>query len=115
MTRDVGWTHAAQRYLDVYRSLRRRYMTETARRIVLARRPQGMPAPDDFRLEDTAVPEPADGEVLVRTIWLSLDPYMRGRIERRPVLRQGYRARRADAGRGRGPGAGQSQRRLRRG
>ena len=64
-------------------------MTETARRIVLARRPQGMPAPDDFRLEDTAVPEPADGQVLVRTIWLSLDPYMRGRIGEGPSYAKG--------------------------
>ena len=46
------------------------------RRIVLARRPQGAPVADDFRLETAPSPEPGPGEVLVRAIWLSLDPYM---------------------------------------
>ena len=50
------------------------------RRIVLARRPQGAPVPDDFRLETALLPEPGQGEALVRTVWLSLDPYMRGRM-----------------------------------
>ena len=54
-------------------------MTEL-RRIVLARRPQGAPTAGDFRLETAPLPEPADGEALVRTVWLSLDPYMRGRM-----------------------------------
>ncbi len=49
-------------------------------RIVLVRRPTGEPAPGDFRIEEVVVPEPGPGEVLVRTIWLSLDPYMRGRM-----------------------------------
>jgi NADPH-dependent curcumin reductase len=48
------------------------------RRIVLAARPKGTPVPGDFRLEDAAVPQPAQGEVLLRTLYLSLDPYMRG-------------------------------------
>ncbi len=47
------------------------------RRIVLAARPQGRPTPQDFRLEETPVPEPAEGQVLLRTVYLSLDPYMR--------------------------------------
>ncbi len=55
-------------------------MTE-AQRIVLASRPKGTPTLDNFRLEATHLPEPGDGEVLVRTIWLSLDPYMRGRMD----------------------------------
>ncbi len=50
------------------------------RRIVLAARPVGMPTPQDFRLETADVPRPGDGEVLLRTVWLSLDPYMRGRM-----------------------------------
>src|SRR6476619_4467077 len=50
------------------------------RRIVLARRPHGAPQPDDFRLETAAAPAPGEGQVLLRTIWLSLDPYMRGRM-----------------------------------
>lgn len=47
------------------------------RRIVLAARPQGRPAPADFRLEESAVPSPGEGQVLLRTLYLSLDPYMR--------------------------------------
>ncbi|MHB8178557.1 MAG: NADP-dependent oxidoreductase [Vulcanimicrobiaceae bacterium] len=49
-------------------------------RIVLARRPVGEPTPQDFRLETVETPAPARGEVLVRTQFLSLDPYMRGRM-----------------------------------
>jgi NADPH-dependent curcumin reductase CurA len=56
----------------------------TAHRIVLARRPQGNPRPEDFRLEETPLPSPGDGEALCRTIWLSLDPYMRGRMSDAP-------------------------------
>lgn len=51
------------------------------RRIVLHRRPHGLPVPDDFRLEDAAVPQPGPGEVLVRNTLLSLDPYMRGNMD----------------------------------
>jgi NADPH-dependent curcumin reductase CurA len=54
------------------------------RRIVLARRPQGAPLAGDFRLEEVAVPVPAAGEVLLRTRYLSLDPYMRGRMNDAP-------------------------------
>jgi NADPH-dependent curcumin reductase CurA len=50
------------------------------RRIVLASRPQGRPSAADFRLEEAPVPEPGPGQVLCRTIYLSLDPYMRGRM-----------------------------------
>jgi NADPH-dependent curcumin reductase CurA len=52
----------------------------TFQRIVLASRPSGEAAPDNFRLETVEVPELADGEVLVRNEYLSLDPYMRGRM-----------------------------------
>ena len=53
-------------------------MTEpTNRRFVLASRPPGMPTAENFRLEETPIPEPGDGEALVRTLWLSVDPYMR--------------------------------------
>jgi NADPH-dependent curcumin reductase len=54
------------------------------RRIVLARRPQGAPVAEDFRLEELPVPQPAQGEVLLRTRYLSLDPYMRGRMNDAP-------------------------------
>src|SRR5207244_7200401 len=55
-----------------------------AKRIVLAARPVGEPKPSDFRLEECPVPTPGGGEVLLRTIWLSLDPYMRGRMNDGP-------------------------------
>lgn len=54
------------------------------RRIVLAARPGGAPAPSDFRLEEAPVPAPAPGELLLRTEYLSLDPYMRGRMSGGP-------------------------------
>ena len=50
------------------------------RRIVLASRPTGKPGLDNFRLETVAVPRPGEGQVLLRTVFLSLDPYMRGRM-----------------------------------
>ena len=55
-------------------------MTLMNRRVVLAARPQGAPGPEHFRLESVPVPTPAPGEGLVRNRWLSLDPYMRGRM-----------------------------------
>lgn len=54
------------------------------RRIVLARRPQGAPTADDFRLEELPLPTAGPGEVLLRTRFLSLDPYMRGRMNAGP-------------------------------
>jgi NADPH-dependent curcumin reductase len=55
-------------------------MTAFNRRVVLAARPNGPPKQSDFRLEETDIPQPGDGEVLLETIYLSLDPYMRGRM-----------------------------------
>ncbi|OYW08610.1 MAG: NADP-dependent oxidoreductase, partial [Rhodospirillales bacterium 12-71-4] len=49
--------------------------------ILLARRPQGAPVPEDFRLVESPIPEPGEGEVLVRHRFLSLDPYQRGRMD----------------------------------
>jgi NADPH-dependent curcumin reductase CurA len=54
-----------------------------ARQIVLAARPQGKPRLTDFRLEETAIPTPGPGQVLLRVQYLSLDPYMRGRMDDR--------------------------------
>src|SRR5437899_8368255 len=54
-----------------------------ARQIVLAARPQGRPKPSDFRLEETEIPTPSAGQVLLRVEYLSLDPYMRGRMDDR--------------------------------
>lgn len=50
------------------------------RQVVLLKRPEGYPNENDFGLLESSVPEIADGEVLIRTLWLSIDPYMRGRI-----------------------------------
>lgn len=55
-------------------------MTATNRQILLASRPHGEPSVDNFRLVETPIPALADGEVLVRHHYLSLDPYMRGRM-----------------------------------
>jgi NADPH-dependent curcumin reductase len=55
-------------------------MTQTStvnRRIVLAARPHDLPTAQNFRLDEGAVPEPHEGQVLLRTLYLSLDPYMR--------------------------------------
>ncbi len=52
----------------------------TNRQITLAARPVGFPKESDFALLESPVPEPRQGEVLVRSQWLSLDPYMRGRM-----------------------------------
>lgn len=53
---------------------------KTYQRIVLARRPSGEPTENDFRIEEQPTPEPRTNEVLIRVIYLSLDPYMRGRM-----------------------------------
>ena len=54
--------------------------TPTNKQIQLASRPDGEPVAANFRLIETAVPDVADGQVLVRNHYLSLDPYMRGRM-----------------------------------
>ena len=55
-------------------------MTTINRQILLASRPQGEPVAENFRLVETPVAALADGQVLVRHHFLSLDPYMRGRM-----------------------------------
>lgn len=54
------------------------------RRLVLASRPHGAPTEANFRLEETPVPQPGPGQVLLRTVYQSLDPYMRGRMSDAP-------------------------------
>jgi NADPH-dependent curcumin reductase len=56
----------------------------STRRIIMASRPRGVPQAADFRLEEAKLTPPGEGEVLGRTIWLSLDPYMRGRMSDAP-------------------------------
>ena len=54
--------------------------TTTTREIHLAARPTGAPKPSDFRLVETELPQPGPGQIVVRNTWLSVDPYMRGRM-----------------------------------
>ena len=58
------------------------------RRWVLASRPHGEPTAENFRLEESEVPAPGPGQVLLRTVYLSLDPYMRGRMSDGPSYAQ---------------------------
>jgi len=55
-------------------------MPEQNLQVLLARRPEGEPTPDCFELRESPIPQPRPGEVLIRHEWLSLDPYMRGRM-----------------------------------
>ena len=55
-------------------------MDNRNRQVVLKQRPTGAPTPADFEIRDAPLPDPGAGEVLIRGIYLSLDPYMRGRI-----------------------------------
>jgi NADPH-dependent curcumin reductase len=55
-------------------------MTKINRQVRLASRPVGFPKESDFEMVELPVPEPSEGEVLTRTLYLSLDPYMRGRM-----------------------------------
>src|ERR1700730_6167619 len=55
----------------------------TGRQIVLAARPNGKPQLTDFRLEEVTIPTPTYGQVLLAVQYLSLDPYMRGRMDDR--------------------------------
>ncbi|WP_050930563.1 NADP-dependent oxidoreductase [Aestuariivita boseongensis] len=63
-------------------------MTDQMQRITLASRPTGAPTPENFKLESGPIPEPGEGEVLVRVHYMSLDPYMRGRMDDGPSYAQ---------------------------
>jgi NADPH-dependent curcumin reductase CurA len=56
---------------------------KTNRKILLASRPAGMPTRDNFEIADAEMPQPQAGEILIRTLYLSVDPYMRGRMSER--------------------------------
>lgn len=55
----------------------------TTRRVLLAARPEGMPKEADFRMDEAPVPECPENGLVVRTLWISVDPYLRGRISGR--------------------------------
>ena len=50
-------------------------MSDRNRRITFARSPKGLPVPEDFGADETAIPTPGPGQFLSRTVYLSLDPY----------------------------------------
>jgi NADPH-dependent curcumin reductase CurA len=62
----------------------------TSREVRLAARPDGWPKPGDFELAEVSVPEPGDGQVLVRNLYMSVDPYMRGRMNPGPSYAPPY-------------------------
>ena len=55
-------------------------MPPTNKQITLAARPSGMPKESDFKLVETPIPQPGPGEILLRMLYVSVDPYMRGRM-----------------------------------
>jgi NADPH-dependent curcumin reductase CurA len=57
---------------------------QSSRQVVLAARPRGFPGLDDFAIRPVHLRDPADGQVLVRNIYMSVDPYMRGRMDDAP-------------------------------
>jgi hypothetical protein len=69
------------RLIAAPRAIKEPLMPKTYQRIVLASRPSGWVTEENFRLEQAAIPEPGPGELLIRVRYLSLDPYMRGRME----------------------------------
>src|SRR5690554_3470550 len=63
---------------------RRTHFMEQNQRIILVERPDGMPDDRHLKLETVPIAEPGEGQVLLKTIYLSLDPYMRGRMNAGP-------------------------------
>lgn len=61
----------------------------TNRQVRLRRRPAGLPSPEDFELTEEPAPVPGAGQVLVRTLLLSIDPAMRGWVAEGPILSVG--------------------------
>ncbi len=60
-------------------------MTRQNIRIKLARKPQGLPVPSDFSMDEIVIPTPSDGQFLSRTLYLSLDPYYRNVMKNSPI------------------------------
>lgn len=56
---------------------------KTNKQYILAKRPSGTPTGEDFQLVERPIPNPGEGEVIIRTLFLSVDPYMRGRMNDR--------------------------------
>jgi NADPH-dependent curcumin reductase CurA len=60
------------------------FVSVKSREVRLARRPHGEPVPEDFELAEVDLPEPGEGRLLVRNVFMSVDPYMRGRMNDAP-------------------------------
>jgi NADPH-dependent curcumin reductase CurA len=67
-------------WLPILREERSVRMPAKNRQILLASRPKGEPTVENFKLVESEIPSPGPGQMLLRTIYLSLDPYMRGRM-----------------------------------
>jgi hypothetical protein len=79
---DNGWrTRGLDERARQFNEKKSEHIMSTYKRIVLASRPKGQVVPENFRLEEAPVPAIKDGEILIRNHYLSLDPYMRGRME----------------------------------
>ena len=87
-------------------------MTAKTHEIRLKSRPVGLPAAENFELAEATLPEPGAGEVLVRNLWMSVDPYMRGRMYDRPSYVPPFQTWRSAARRRDWPGRGIQQCRL---
>jgi NADPH-dependent curcumin reductase CurA len=59
-------------------------MSTTSREVRLKSRPQGMPTADNFEIASVDVGAPGDGQVQIKNLWMTVDPYMRGRMVDRP-------------------------------
>ena len=79
-------------------------MATKNRKIVLVSRPSGEPTQDNFKLLEEEIPTPGQGQLLLRTIYLSLDPYMRGRMNAGPSYAPPVEIGEVMEGRGRVPG-----------
>src|SRR5215472_15330942 len=69
-------------------SLRMSQNPAIRRSVLLKRRPHDVPRREHFEIREDAVPQPVAGEVVTRTIWLSIDPYMRGRLREQQTYAQ---------------------------
>lgn len=65
-------------------------MSRQAREVHLLKRPEGLPQDGDFRMVETTLGEPADGQALVENLFMSVDPYMRGRMRAEAVYAAAY-------------------------
>ena len=61
--------------------------------IRLKHRPQGLPSPDDFELVESSIPTPEQGQILVKNLFMSVDPYMRGPDRRSAFGQRGRQGR----------------------